>query len=85
MPLSRSLSLALARRGTALGRESEALAGHVVIRSAGLGREPEDRRELRAWIAKLAEGLVFPKYEGKEEPDLADADTESTREPVDVK
>ncbi len=38
----------------------EALAGHVMVRSAGLGGEPEDRRALRAWFAKHAEEMVFP-------------------------
>jgi len=40
----------------------EALAGHVMVRSAGLGSEPGDRIALRAWIAKLAEREVFPAY-----------------------
>lgn len=37
----------------------ESLAGHVMVRSAGLGSDPEDRRALRAWFAKRAEELVL--------------------------
>ena len=40
----------------------EALAGHVMVRSSGLGMEPEDRKAFRAWIAKLAEAQIFPAY-----------------------
>ena len=39
----------------------EALAGHLMVRSAGLGSEPEDRRVFRAWVAKLTERALFPE------------------------
>lgn len=58
----------------------EALAGHILVRSAGLGQEPEDRKEVRAWLAKLAEGLVFPKYERPPEEESEDPGAE----PIDV-
>lgn len=38
----------------------DALAGHVMVRSAGLGQSEADRKRFRAWIAKTAERLVFP-------------------------
>ena len=40
----------------------EALAGHLMARSAGLGNEPEDRRRIREWFAKQAEAMVFAPY-----------------------
>jgi len=39
----------------------EAIAGDVLVRSAGLGQSPEDRRGLRAWFAKEAERIAFPR------------------------
>lgn len=38
----------------------EALAGHVMVRSAGLGDSAEDRKVWRSWFAKLSESLVLP-------------------------
>lgn len=37
----------------------EALAGPLMVRSAGLGGEPEDRRAWRAWFAKRMEALAL--------------------------
>ena len=54
----------------------EALAGHVIVRSAGLGSEPEDRRALRAWIAKLAERETFPTGPDGEKPRSPDVHPE---------
>ena len=41
----------------------EAIAGDLMVRSSGLGQTPEERRRFRAWFAKYAERMVFPKYE----------------------
>lgn len=38
----------------------EALAGEVMVRSAGLAHEADSRRTLRGWLAKQAEKMVFP-------------------------
>jgi len=54
----------------------EALAGHVIVRSAGLGSEPEDRRALRAWIAKLAERETFATGPDDEKPRSPDVHPE---------
>lgn len=43
----------------------EAIAGDVMVRSAGLGRTPEDRKRFRAWFAKEAERMVFPRHAKK--------------------
>lgn len=39
----------------------EAIAGDVMVRSAGLGRTPEDRKGYRAWFAKQAERMIYSK------------------------
>jgi len=61
----------------------EALAGHVMVRSAGLGQEPEDRKEVRAWFAKLSERMVFPIYDKKPttSPDPTPPDPKSDKAP----
>jgi len=38
----------------------EALAGHLMVRSAGLGEDAADRKRVRAWMAKTSAALVFP-------------------------
>jgi AcrR family transcriptional regulator len=39
----------------------EAIAGDVMVRSAGLGRTPEDRKGFRAWFAKQAERTIYSR------------------------
>ena len=45
----------------------EAIAGDVLVRSAGLGRSPEERKEFRAWFAKQSERMVFPALKSHRE------------------
>ncbi|MEM9174858.1 MAG: hypothetical protein AAGC67_06460 [Myxococcota bacterium] len=61
----------------------EALAGHVMVRSSGLGEAPEDRRAFRAWVSKLAEGVAFPDYPDSDRKDGERSDPARGARPAD--